>query len=241
MDCHKPYQRYGPLQAIHHQSTRIRTIAWPARSAQRGKHKSHPHTASPSLIIHYTRQNAYTEDEIFKNDVVIDSLVLKYRHIYKNDQQKTFSAKRPSKNGQKMPNGQPKNRMANQLEIRPNFTNFGKTANHATLDWMTMSILWSEWRWAFSFYGVENCLLLRIMCGTKRLNSVFRVCKASEVLHKYAMWVCSDNFTAAFFLSFNVNVFVADIERIQSKVICLWIGTTACSVNITSTCSQWRN
>jgi len=29
---------------------------------------------------------------------------------------------------------------------------------------------WSEWPWAFSFYGVENWLLLRIMCGTKRLN-----------------------------------------------------------------------
>jgi len=29
---------------------------------------------------------------------------------------------------------------------------------------------WSEWRWAFSFYGIETCLLLRIMYGTKRLN-----------------------------------------------------------------------
>jgi len=53
--------------------------------------------------------------------------------------------------------------------------------------------------------------------------------------------VWSDNFTAAFFVRFNVTVFVADIKGIQSEVICLWIGTTTCSVNVTSTCSQWRN
>jgi len=28
---------------------------------------------------------------------------------------------------------------------------------------------WSEWRWALSFYGVENWLLLCTTCGTKRL------------------------------------------------------------------------
>jgi len=28
---------------------------------------------------------------------------------------------------------------------------------------------WSEWRWAFSFYGVETWLLLCAMRGTKRL------------------------------------------------------------------------
>jgi len=41
---------------------------------------------------------------------------------------------------------------------------------------------WSEWRWAFSFYDVENWLLLRIMRGTKRLNRLFRLHKAREVL-----------------------------------------------------------
>jgi len=41
------------------------------------------------------------------------------------------------------------------------------------------------------------------------------------------MW--SDNFTAAFFGRFYVTVFVPDIEAIQNKIICLWIGTT-CSV-----------
>jgi len=46
--------------------------------------------------------------------------------------------------------------------------------------------------------------------------------------------------TAAFFVSFNVTVFVADIEGIQSKVTCLLIGTTTCSLNVTSMCSQWR-
>jgi len=31
------------------------------------------------------------------------------------------------------------------------------------------------------FYGVENWLLLRIMCETKRLNPLFRLHEASEV------------------------------------------------------------
>jgi len=47
----------------------------------------------------------------------------------------------------------------------------------------------------------------------------------------------SDDFTAAFFVSFIVTVFVdieeiPDIEEIQNKVICLRIGAT-CSVNVT--------
>jgi len=40
---------------------------------------------------------------------------------------------------------------------------------------------WSAWRSAISFYGIENWLLLRIMCGTKRLNQFFRLLEASEV------------------------------------------------------------
>jgi len=38
---------------------------------------------------------------------------------------------------------------------------------------------WSEWRWALSFSGVENWVLLQIMCGTKRLNPFRRWHKAS--------------------------------------------------------------
>ena len=45
---------------------------------------------------------------------------------------------------------------------------------------------WSEWRWAFSFHCVENWLLWRVMCGTKRLNPFFRLHETSEVL-KYRM------------------------------------------------------
>jgi len=45
---------------------------------------------------------------------------------------------------------------------------------------MTMSILFS---------GVENWLLLRIICGTKRLNPFFRLHEASEVFNKYVMGV----------------------------------------------------
>ena len=48
---------------------------------------------------------------------------------------------------------------------------------------------WSEWRWGFSFSGVENRLLLHMMCGTKRLNPFFRLHEASEVLNKYVMGV----------------------------------------------------
>jgi len=43
------------------------------------------------------------------------------------------------------------------------------------------TIDWSEWRWAFSFYGVENWLLLHIMCGTNRLNPIFRLHEARPV------------------------------------------------------------
>jgi len=35
------------------------------------------------------------------------------------------------------------------------------------------------------FYGVDNWLLLRVTCGTKRLNPFFRFHEASEVLNKY--------------------------------------------------------
>jgi len=55
-------------------------------------------------------------------------------------------------------------------------------------------------------------------------------------LNKYAMGVLSDNFTAGFFVSFSMTVFVPDIEGFQHKVIRLRIGTT-CSVNVASTCS----
>jgi len=66
----------------------------------------------------------------------------------------------------------------------------------------------------------------------------FKLLEASEVHvpNRYVMWMWSDNFTAAFFGRFYVTVFVPDIEAIQNKIICLWIGTT-CSVNVTITCS----
>jgi len=71
---------------------------------------------------------------------------------------------------------------------------------------------WSEWQWAFLFSGVENWLQLRIMCGTKRLNPFFRLHEASYVLNKYVMKVWSDNFTAVFFVSFIVPVYVPDSD-----------------------------
>jgi len=57
------------------------------------------------------------------------------------------------------------------------------------------------------FPGVENWLLLHIMCGTKRLNPFFRLHETSEVLHKYIIRVWSSNSTAGFFVSFIVTGF----------------------------------
>jgi len=60
---------YNKANTVH-----TRTVmAWPVRSAQRGKHKSHPHTALLSLIIHYTKWNAHTGDETIKKGVVAES------------------------------------------------------------------------------------------------------------------------------------------------------------------------
>jgi len=59
------------------------------------------------------------------------------------------------------------------------------------------------------------------MCGTKRLNQFFEFHEASEVLNNYRMGVWSHNFTAAFYVSFILTVFVPDIDEIQNKVICL--------------------
>jgi len=49
-------------------------------------------------------------------------------------------------------------------------------------------------------------------------ESIFRLHEASEVLNQYVMWVWSDNFTAAFFVSFIATVFVPDIDGIQNEV-----------------------
>ena len=69
---------------------------------------------------------------------------------------------------------------------------------------------WSEWRWAFSFSGVKNWLLLHIMCGTKRLNPFFQITRGQygRLLNKYAMGVWRDNFTVDFFDSFIVTVLI---------------------------------
>jgi len=48
-----PTPHFGLLQAMiqnPYTGLRLRTMAWPARSAQGGKHKPHPHTALLALI-----------------------------------------------------------------------------------------------------------------------------------------------------------------------------------------------
>ena len=81
---------------------------------------------------------------------------------------------------------------------------------------MMMSILFL-WRWELVI--VMACMFMAYMCGTKCLNPFFRLHEASEGLNKHAMGVWSDNFTAAFFVSLIVTVFVPDIEEIEKKVI----------------------
>ena len=98
-----------PLQSTHKQVYAQRLGQQSARSAQRGKHNRT--LTLPRFHLQFTtqsRRNAHTGNETFKKGVVIDSLALKYKPIFKNSQQKRFSTKRPSKNGQKKPNGQPK-------------------------------------------------------------------------------------------------------------------------------------
>jgi len=55
--------------------------------------QSHTHTASLSLITHYTRRNAHTGDETFKKAVVVDSLhslALTQTHFQKRPTEKIF-------------------------------------------------------------------------------------------------------------------------------------------------------
>jgi len=51
-----------------------------------------------------------------------------------------------------------------------------------------------------------------------RLSDYTRTVRHSIKINKY--WEWSDNFTAAFFVSFIATAFVPDIEGIQNKVIC---------------------
>ena len=61
----------------------------------------------------------------------------------------------------------------------------------------------------FMALGIGYCLL-RIISGTKGLNPFLGLHEASEVevLNKYVMGWWSDNFTATFFVSFAVTIFV---------------------------------
>ena len=88
-----------------------------------------------------------------------------------------------------------------------------------------MSILFL-WRWGL--------VIVTYNCGPKRLNPFFRLHEASEVLNKYAMGVWSDNFTAAFFVSFNVTVFVPDNEGIENKVANMFMNWK----NLLSECNE---
>jgi len=59
-----PTPHFGLLQAMiqnPYTGLRLRTMAWPARSAQGGKHKPHPHTALLALIKFTTQGETHTQ------------------------------------------------------------------------------------------------------------------------------------------------------------------------------------
>ena len=71
--------------------------------------------------------------------------------------------------------------------------------------------------------GFANLKLVLLSCHRKELCGPRGPrpwpMRKSVIVSKYVMGVWSDNFTAAFFVSFIVTVCVHDIEGIQKKVI----------------------
>ena len=61
-----------------------------------------------------------------------------------------------------------------------------------------------------SLFLVLQLVTVTYSVWNKTPESIFQITRASEVLNKYAMGLWSDNFTAAFFASFIVTVFVPD-------------------------------
>jgi len=55
----------------------------------------------------------------------------------------------------------------------------------------------------------------------KTPESICQIARVSAVLNKYIMGVWSNNFTTAFFISFIVTGFGADIKGIQNKAKCV--------------------
>jgi len=140
MDCHKAYQPYGlpQLHKPHSTHKQVYTHAQrlglqSARPAQRSKHNR---TRTLPRFNSLRKAKRTHRGRGFKRGVVVDSLHsldLKYRHIFKNGQQKKMLAKRPSQNGQK-------SQMANPKIVRPTNLKYGQifeiwlqTANLATL------------------------------------------------------------------------------------------------------------
>jgi len=143
MDCHKSYQPYAipmvcynftnhtaPINRYTHTHNSLACKAQGLYNAANAIAHSH---CLAFIIIHYTGRNAHTGDQAFKKGVVVDSLALKYRHIFKNGQQKKVSAKRPSKTAKK--NKRPTQKSYDQPAWNTaKFPKFGrKTANLATL------------------------------------------------------------------------------------------------------------
>jgi len=135
-----------------------------ARSAQRGNTTTHSLPRFHFYVIRYTGRNAHTGDQTFKKGVAVVNLALKYRHIFKNVRKKKFSAKRHLKNGQKKPNGQPKNCTANQLERRPNFRNLAEK-RPIRQPWLYCR----EWSWLKSTSGFVVEKPTPIPCPVARL------------------------------------------------------------------------
>jgi len=59
-----------------------------------------------------------------------------------------------------------------------------------------------------------------VLCSDPALDT-WQTVQLHRALNKYVIGVWSDNFTADFFVSFSVTVFVPDIDGIQNKLIYL--------------------
>ena len=99
---------------------------------------------------------------------------------------------------------------------------FDQNANKYTFN--SNSFLFS---WFSSIFTLFPCLLPNLGCATS--SNAFYFCQKMVMIFggtaQLRAWE-GTVFTAAFFIIFIAIVFAPDIEGVQNKVICLWIGTT---------------
>jgi len=160
MVCYKPYSTHKQvythaqrldLQGLHNAASTI----------------AHSHCLAFTCNSLHTAKRTH-RGRVFKQGVVVDSLGLKYRHIFKNGQQKKFSAKRPSKNGQEKAKRPTQKSCGQPTWNAAEFQKFDrKTAILATLalrDCTTMAVT-SQWQLAGSQHLKARYMAVLLHCG----------------------------------------------------------------------------